>query len=95
MNTKSLLDKLISTERVLNIYDDNNKKELVKEIKINIPLAKLKEIVPPRDGDELLYISYILNKIQLDTLNEILGNVNKIDFNSYYYVLECIGTYKW
>lgn len=94
MEPKDLLDKLESIERTINIYT-NGTEELVKEIDINIPVERLKNVVIPEDGDSLLYRDYLLDRKQLDELNNDLGGIIKADFDLYYYVLECHGIYNW
>ena len=91
---KDLLDKLKRVERTINIYTNDSEK-LVKEIDINIPVERLKSVLIPEDGDNQLYRDYLLDRKQLDELNNDLGGIIKPDFDLYYYVLECHGIYNW
>jgi hypothetical protein len=91
---KDLLDKLKRVERTINIYTNDSEK-LVKEIDINIPVKRLKNVVIPEEGDNQLYRDYLLDRKQLDELNNDLGGIIKPDFDLYYYVLECHGIYNW
>jgi hypothetical protein len=91
---KDLLDKLERVERTINIYTNDSEK-LVKEIDINIPVERLKSVLIPEDGDNQLYRDYLLDRKQLDELNNDLGGIIKPDFDLYYYVLECHGIYNW
>lgn len=90
-----LLKKLKEVERFINIYKNKNDPQLIEEIRIDIPLEKLRTIVPPKNDDYLLYMGYMLTKEQVDELNKELGGVLKPDFKIYYYVLEAVGHYDW
>lgn len=94
MESKDLLDKLEKVERSINIYDSKTE-DLIREIDIDIPLERLKNVVAPKEGDPLLYRGYILDAKQLEEINNDLGGIIKPDFNLYYYVLECHGIYNW
>ena len=62
MESPGLLDKLKRVERSINIYRDA-KKEFIEEISINIPIEVLGNIMKPNDGDPMLYLGYILDKM--------------------------------
>ncbi len=94
MESNDLLNKLERVERAISVYRNNDEK-LIEEIDIDIPVEKLRTMVIPRDGDELLYMGYVLDEDQLKLFNAELGNIIKPDFSLYYYVLECHGIYNW
>ena len=90
----SSLDKIVEIERSINIYrtSDNG---LVEEIIIEIPLDKLKEIVPPKEEDPELYEAYVLSGEQLDKINLLLEKKILPDFTQFFYALEAAGIYDW
>jgi hypothetical protein len=94
MEPNNLLNKLKGVERFVNTYSIG-KEDLVKEIPINISVEILKSVVTPKEGDDLLYMGYILDEKQLHQLSVILGLTIVPRFKLYYYVLECVGTYDW
>lgn len=94
MNENDLLSKLERVERNLSVFD-NNSNDLLQELEVNISLNTLKNIVTPKEGDDLLYLPYILDKSQIIKLNEIMGSPLQPDSRKNYYVLDCIGFYNW
>jgi hypothetical protein len=90
----SSLDNIVKIERSINIYRDSSD-ELVEEIVIDIPLDKIKEIVPPGENDPDLYEAYILNMEQLQKFNLLLKNKIIPDFSQFFYALEATGIYDW
>jgi hypothetical protein len=94
MESIDLLDKLERVERTLDIYK-NVTEERIREIEINIPVERLRDIVTPVDGDLLLYRAYLLNVDQVNKLNNELGQIIEPNFNLYYYVLDSHGIYNW
>ena len=93
MKLNNLNDKLIRIERTINIYNENN--ELIKEINIDIPIKKLKNIVLPKEDDPLLYDGYVLSREQLENINSHIKDKILPNFESNSYVLECTGIYNW
>ena len=94
MIENELLTKLIRVERTLSVFD-NDSNNLLQELEVNVPLDGLKMIVVPKEGDDQLYLPYVLNESQIYRLNEIMGNPIEPDLKRNYYVLECIGIYDW
>lgn len=90
----SSLEKIVKIERSINIYRNSND-EMVEEIIIEIPLDKLKEIVPPKEDDPDLYEAYVLSDQQLEKINQLLENKIQPDFTQFFYVLEAAGIYDW
>jgi hypothetical protein len=91
----NLKDKLLRVERTINAYL-KNEDEPTEEINIDIiPFDKLKEIVPPKQDDPLLYYGYELESKQIDLINSFLKNKIEPDFNRYNYILVCGGIYDW
>lgn len=90
----SSLDKIVKIERSINVYR-NSDNEMAEEIIIDIPLERLKEIVPPKEDDPDLYEAYILNNEQLDRINRLLENKIVPDYTRFFYVLEAAGIYDW
>lgn len=82
------------TERIINIYSKEEGNPF-QEVSINIPINKLKNIVSHRKHDPLLYEGYLLDKAQLNELNDLLENRIVPNHELYNYVLECIGIYDW
>ncbi len=89
-----LSDKLQGVERSLDIYR-NSDEHLVKKFDIEIPIEILREIINPKQGDFMLYLDYILDKLQLEKLSKALVINIQPDFDLYYYVLNCTGLYDW
>jgi hypothetical protein len=94
MKENDLLNKLLRVERTLSEYDDKSK-DLLQELEVNIPLDKLKLIVVSKDGDDQLYLPYVLDELQLKKITEMMDITLLPDFNKNYYVLDCIGIYDW
>ena len=89
------LKKLRSVERTINIYSKDGDDPL-EEINIdNIPFEKLREIIPPKEDDPLLYDGYSLEEKQIALINYYLQNKIVPDFEKYNYILECYGIYDW
>jgi hypothetical protein len=86
--------KLLSIERWLVVYDAKIEKR-IDETPVNLPLEILQEIIQPKEDDKPLYSDYLLNIDQLNALCRHLGKNIQPDFDSFYYVLECIGNYDW
>jgi hypothetical protein len=94
MKSTNLEDKLLRVERTVAIYKQNN--DLVEEINIDsVPLDTLVNIIPPKEGDPLLYDGYVLTPNQLEKLNIFINYKIRADFDLYFYVLECTGIYNW
>jgi hypothetical protein len=94
MQEGDLLNKLERVERIIRVYD-KKANELLEEVAIDVPLDKLKLIVAPKDGDDELYLPYVLEELKLKSLNELIGNLLKLEFGKNYYVLEADGIYNW
>ena len=93
--TSKLKDKLIKVERTVNIYKINGN-ELLQEVSVDIiPFETLKNIVPPKGDDPLLYDGYELNKSQLSKINKFIEGKIKPDLAQFSYVLVCGGIYDW
>lgn len=90
----SSLDKIVKIERSINIYR-NSDNEMAEEIIIEIPLEKLREIVPPKEDDPDLYEAYILTELQLEQLNNLLEKKILPDYIQFFYALEAAGIYDW
>jgi hypothetical protein len=95
MAANNLQDKLVRVERTINVYTKDGDESL-QEIPIdNISFEKLKDIVPPKEDDPLLYDGYILTEEQLNELNKFIERKIKPDFGLYTYILVCGGIYNW
>jgi hypothetical protein len=94
MKENDLLSKLERVERNLIVYDNNSNNRL-QELEVDVPLDKLKEIVVPKEGDDQLYLPYVLGESQIKKLNELMGNPLETDSKKNYYVLDCVGFYNW
>ena len=93
---QNLNDKLVKVERTINVYL-KNENEPLHEINVDVvPFDKLKEIVPPKDDDPLMYDGYWLKKEQIDAINAFLKD-KKInpDFQTHDYILVCGGICDW
>ena len=90
----SSLDKIVKIERSINIYR-NSDNEMAEEIIIEIPVEKLREIVPPKEDDPDLYEAYILTELQLEQINQLLDKKIQPDYIQFFYVLEAAGIYDW
>ena len=90
----SSLDKIVKIERSINIYR-NSDNEMAEEIIIEVPVEKLREIVPPKEDDPELYEAYILTELQLEQINELLDKKILPDYIQFFYVLEAAGIYDW
>jgi hypothetical protein len=96
MKSGNLHDKLVRVERTINVYDNNNDDELLKEINIDfIPFDELKSIVIPIEDDPLLYLGYRLNNDQIMRLNSYLLEKITPDFSQFTYILVPGGIYDW
>ena len=85
--------KLISVERSIHVYDNDN--ELIKEINVDaIPFEEIKGIVTPNEEDPLMYDGYELNESQLSKFQNFLSEKIVVDFSFYFYVLICLGVYE-
>jgi hypothetical protein len=89
----NLKDKLIKIERTINIY--NKKNELIREVDIEVPIDKLKEIIQPNQEDPGLYDGYKLDIEQLELLNIYLKEKIIPSFKNYSYFLITGGIYDW
>ena len=90
---KATKNKLIRVERVIVLYNKKWEKPL-KEFNLdNIPLNKIREIVTPKEDDDLLYDGYVLDLAQLEAMNKFMYNKIEINMDLYNYVLECNGIY--
>ena len=95
MESSSLKDKLIRVERSINIYSKDGD-ELLEEISVdNIPFERLKEIVPPKEDDPLLYDGYSLEENQVKDINLYLEKQIVPNFKLFNYILVCGGIYNW
>ena len=95
MNKQEKLTNLVNVERSIHIYDRRNNK-LIEEINIDtISLEQLLTIVIPKDGDPLLYDQYELDQDQMFKMVKVLKCSITIDFDSFNYVLICLGIYDW
>ncbi len=86
--------KLIRVKRTINAYlrENNN---IQNEISIDsIPFGKLENVVFPQNDDPLLYDGYVLSIEQMRQLNAYLTEKISLDFDQYFYVLECYGIYE-
>ncbi|MCG2618199.1 hypothetical protein LZZ85_28120 [Terrimonas sp. NA20] len=80
---------LPKVERWIETYDKGSR-DSIHEINVDIiPFEKLKEIVPPKSDDPLLYDGYILDANQIEQLNFFIEQKILPDFSKYYYVLDC------
>ena len=85
--------KLVDIKRKLEVYKikDNN---FVKEYPVNMSVNILKKNVKIKENDELLYLPYKLTNEQVTEIVKHLEQNIKLDFNKYFYVLECEGIYE-
>lgn len=84
--------QVLKTERYFNIYR-NSDEDKEREILLNIPFETLLAIVSPKDDDPLLYEGYLLNEEQVAKMKSLMDESFLIDFEKYFYVLECVGIY--
>lgn len=90
----SLINKLIRVERSVQAYR-NSDNELVDDFILDISLNELLKIVSPKEDDPDLIDGYILDKNQIEKLNEFAERKIESDFKLYWYVLVCLGVYNW
>ncbi len=88
-----LLENIKGVKRMINVFGVDTK-ELFQEISLEIPIEALRIIVPPRDGDTMLYLGYKLNIQQVFALNNYLTRKISPDFGAFAYYLVCEGIYK-
>jgi len=84
--------KLLSVERWLQIFDKKSH-ELMAEHPVNVETERLRQIVKPMKGDELLYRPYALSKLQIKRLLANMDLHLLIELKSYHYFLDCTGIY--
>lgn len=86
--------KLLEVERTVNTYLMKNS-ALIANTNIDIiPFTELKNIVPSKGDDPLLYDGYVLGVKELEQLNSYLPEKINLEFDLHFYVLECYGIYE-
>jgi len=87
----------IPVTRSIDFYEKNGEEFLGQFDISQIPLPFLLEIVSPNEDDPLLFDSYLMEKFQLDKINEMLETPIEYYLNKYEYFLGCTaidGYYK-
>jgi hypothetical protein len=86
--------KLLGVERSLGIYrNSDNGHEL--EIPLNLSFDQISSIVPPSEEDSFLYDGQELTTDQVNKFLPLIEHEIPLDFNKWFYVLECYGIYDW